>query len=191
MKALVPSEVETSRMRLKRMVPEHFDLLKPFWADPLVAEYTSLKPLDETQAWVTLAANVGHWAIRGYGVYCAFEKLSGEFIGTMGLWNPETWPEPEFTCSLRPKYWGGRYGVEGGRRFVDVVQREMGWSTLVSVIRKGNEKSVRGLLRLGAKFDHELPMADGDWQIYRLFETSNDHASTYDFHHGPGRQPTA
>lgn len=172
MKALISSEVETSRMRLQRMAPEHFEHLKLFWADPSVAEYTFLKPLDEEQAWVTMAANIGHWSIRGYGMYCAFEKISGEFIGTMGLWNPPTWPEPEFACALRPKYWGGRYGVEGGRKFIDLVQRELGWSTLSCVIRKGNEKSVRGLSRLGAKFDRDVQLQQSDWQMYRLFQAS-------------------
>ncbi len=190
MKALVSSEVETARMRLHRIGPEHFEHLKGFWADPMVAEHTFLNALDEEQAWVTLAANVGHWAIRGYGMYCAYEKLSGEFIGTMGLWYPATWPEPEFACALRPKYWGGRYGVEGGRRFIDLVQRELGWSTLACVIRKGNEKSVRGLMRLGAKYDRDVRLAHADWQMYRLFQALESHPG-----HGPSsahaRQPNA
>jgi RimJ/RimL family protein N-acetyltransferase len=171
------------------MGPEHFEHLKALWRDPSVAEFTCLTPMDEEQAWNTLAASVGHWSMRGYGMFCAFEKVSGEFIGTMGLWNPPTRPEPEFTCLLRPKYWGGRYGVEGGRRFIELVQRELGWSTLACVIRKGNEKSVRGLVRLGAKYERDVRLAQSEWQLYRLFQVSEPlHA------YGPGqqgRQPNA
>ncbi len=182
MKTLIPADVETSRMRLRRMGPEHFEHLKPFWADRSVAEFTFINPLDEEQAWVTLAANVGHWAIRGYGMYCAFEKLSGDFIGTIGLWHPLSWPEPEYSCALRPKYWGGRYGVEGGRKFIDLVHRELGWATLVSLVREGNEKSMRGLARLGAKFDRSLTLSHSQWLMYRLFSAE----STALLSQGPG-----
>lgn len=185
MKALIPSDVETSRMRLHRMGPEHFEHLKGFWADPLVCEYTFVNPLDEEQAWLTLAANVGHWAMRGYGLYCAFEKLSGDFIGTIGLWNPPSWPEPEYVCALRPEYWGGRYGIEGGRKFIDLVHRQLGWSTLVSVVRQDNEKSMRGLARLGAKFDRTVTLSQSQWSMYRLFsaESTTQLPRGSGFHH--------
>ena len=45
-------------------------------------------------AWRWFALNVGHWHIHGYG-YFTIETKTGEIAGISGIWNPETWPEPE------------------------------------------------------------------------------------------------
>ena len=43
---------------------------------------------------------MGHWVIRGFGVWAVEEKATGDFCGIVGLWYPEGWPEREMQASV-------------------------------------------------------------------------------------------
>ena len=46
-------------------------------------------PMDAQRAWRVLAADVGHWQLRGYGRWSVIEKTTNHMIGGCGLWWPE------------------------------------------------------------------------------------------------------
>lgn len=49
--------------------------------------------------------SLGSWALRGYGMW-ACEKIDGEvFIGSVGVFCPLDWPEPEIAYSLDQPFW--------------------------------------------------------------------------------------
>ena len=41
-----------------------------------------------------MAAIIGHWRLRGYGLWVVAPKETGGFVGWAGCWNPEGFPEP-------------------------------------------------------------------------------------------------
>ena len=43
------------------------------------------EPLDRDEAWRSLGYVLGHWQIRGYGLWAAEEKASGALVGRIGL----------------------------------------------------------------------------------------------------------
>ena len=51
-----------------------------------------------------MAVFVGHWALRGYGLWAAEERCTGKFVGRIGLWNPEGWPGLEVGWLLDRAY---------------------------------------------------------------------------------------
>jgi RimJ/RimL family protein N-acetyltransferase len=53
-------------------------------------------------AWRSMAMLLGHWALRGYGMWAVELADSGEFIGRVGLHNPEGWPDIELGWMLVP-----------------------------------------------------------------------------------------
>ncbi len=62
-----------------------------------------------------MAMFVGHWSLRGYGLWAAEERATGEFVGRIGLWNPEGWPGLEVGWLLDCACWGRGLATEGAR----------------------------------------------------------------------------
>ena len=61
-----------------------------------------------------MALFIGHWALRGYGWWAVEERATGEFLGRIGLYNPEGWPEIELGWLLSRQSWGRGLATEGG-----------------------------------------------------------------------------
>ena len=57
---------------------------------------------------------VGHWSLRGYGLWAAEERSSGVLVGRIGFWNPEGWPGFELGWMLRRSFWGQGYATRRG-----------------------------------------------------------------------------
>ena len=79
-----------------------------------------------------LAYYVGHWSMRGYGPYAVVEKASGELVGTVGLWFPGEWPEPELKWALRRRFWGKGYATEAANGVRDMAEESLKWSSTIS-----------------------------------------------------------
>ena len=88
--------LETPRLRLTALTERHFDDYARMLAD---AESTRWigdgQPLDRMNAWRSMAMLLGHWALRGCGMWAIELKDTGEFIGRAGLMKPEGWPDLE------------------------------------------------------------------------------------------------
>lgn len=95
--------------------------------------------------------------MRGYGPYAVVEKASREVVGTVGLWFPGEWPEPELKWALRRRFWGKGYATEAASAVRDMTQRSLKWSRLISLIFPGNRRSIAVASRLGAQFEQNIP----------------------------------
>jgi RimJ/RimL family protein N-acetyltransferase len=106
--------IETDRLVLRAPVLEHFEGLARLLADPGVARSLSAsgRPRNRFEAWQSFAGQVGHWQLRGFGMFNVFERGSGEFVGRIGPWHPEGWPGLEVGWSLLSAYWGRGYATE-------------------------------------------------------------------------------
>ena len=97
--------IETERLRLSALAERHFEQYSAMLADPTSTRFVGDgQPLDRMNAWRSMAMLIGHWALRGYGMWAVELKDSGEFIGRIGLMNPEGWPDLEVGWMLRPDF---------------------------------------------------------------------------------------
>src|SRR3546814_2117563 len=88
--------LETPRLRLTALSERHFDDYAAMLADPDSTRWVGDgQPLDRTNAWRSLAMLLGHWQLRGCGMWALELKDSGEFIGRAGLMYPDGWPDLE------------------------------------------------------------------------------------------------
>lgn len=80
-------------------------------SDPMVMQFLAIdgKPLPRFGAWQSLTSIVGHWALRGFGIFALVERSTGTFVGRAGPWHPEGWPDFEIGWVLRSEYWGKGY----------------------------------------------------------------------------------
>jgi hypothetical protein len=52
------------------------------------------------EVWRTMATSLGSWALRGHGMWACELIDGGTFVGSVGIFQPLDWPEPEIAYSL-------------------------------------------------------------------------------------------
>ncbi|WP_300058859.1 GNAT family N-acetyltransferase [uncultured Roseobacter sp.] len=157
--------LETRRLVLRGPEPEDYPDFK--------ATFTSYRarfmggPLNAYEAWMLYAAEIGHWQIRGYGMWMIHDKASGDTFGMAGGWKPAKWPEAEIAWVIWPDRGGKGYALEATHRVRGHFYEHLGWDTAVSYIDPKNLDSIRLAERLGATKDHEAATIDGNDAVYR------------------------
>ncbi|WP_095588442.1 GNAT family N-acetyltransferase [Actibacterium ureilyticum] len=124
-------------------------------------------PLNPYETWMLYAAEIGHWEIRGFGMWMIHLKDSAETVGMAGGWQPAVWPEREIAWIIWPDKAGRGYALEAtdaARRF---FYTQRGWDGAVSYIDPKNLDSIRLAERLGAVKDTEARTIDGNDAVYR------------------------
>ena len=144
--------IETARLRLTALSERHFDDYAAMLADPASTRWIGDgQPLDRTNAWRSLAMLIGHWHLRGYGMWALELKDTGEFIGRAGLMRPEGWPDLELGWMLKPDFRHHGYATEAGSAILDFAWHALGSPRVISLVKIGNEASDRVAERLGGE----------------------------------------
>jgi len=164
----VPS-LDTPRLRLRQFAESDLDEYAELCADAEVMRYVGDRgPLSRDDAWRQLAMLVGHWALRGYGMWAVVELGSGAFVGRVGLHYPEGWPEPEIGWALARRYWGRGYAFEAATAALDIAFDRLGWSRVISLIAPSNLRSIRLAERLGERFERSLVVRSHELSLYAV-----------------------
>ncbi|MGR3821576.1 MAG: GNAT family N-acetyltransferase [Salipiger marinus] len=124
-------------------------------------------PLNAYEAWMLYAAEIGHWQIRGFGMWMVHLRDSGETVGMAGGWFPAKWPEQEIAWIIWPDRGGRGYALEATQRVRQYFYDVAGWTGAVSYIDPKNLESIRLAERLGARRDASAPGVDGSDVVYR------------------------
>lgn len=125
-------------------------------------------PLDLGQAWRAHAKMVGHWGLRGFGLFAVTEKSTGKTLGIAGPYYPGNWPEHELGWHIwDPAYEGKGIAYEAVLAARAWVYGTLGWKTAVSYIDPGNDRSIALAERLGARFDPDAARPDDTCLVYR------------------------
>jgi RimJ/RimL family protein N-acetyltransferase len=100
-------------------------------------------------AWRSIAAAIGHWTLRGFGVWAVERKSDHTFIGHSGLFQPEGWPGMEVVWTLNRPYWGQGYATEAAKASLGYGFQNFPVPKLISLIDPDNHASRRVAERLG------------------------------------------
>lgn len=108
-------------------------------------------PVTRERAWRAFGHLVGHWVLRGYGMFAVALNGADAAIGMAGPWFPESWPEQEIGWSM----WfdeaeGKGYAFEASKAARAYAFGTLGWPTAVSYIDPANTRSIALARRLGA-----------------------------------------
>lgn len=149
--------LETERLILR--APQGADW--PFWRDFAATERAAFvgggEP-DPEKHWRAFGHLIGHWAMRGYGVFVFCEKGHDVPLGAVGPWNPAGWPEPEISWTVwSPDVEGKGFAFEAARASIRHVFDDLGWQTAVSYIDLKNARSIALAERLGALREDNAP----------------------------------
>lgn len=110
-------------------------------------------PVSREKAWRSFAVKIGHWALRGFGLWSVTLKGDDRALGLVGCWCPEGWPENEISWSVWPEAEGKGIAYEAALAARAYAYRTLGWPTAVSYIDRPNTRSIRLAERLGAVRD--------------------------------------
>ncbi len=163
-KAIIP-ELTTHRLVLRGPEPEDYPDFKTTFAS-----YRSRfmgGPLNAYEAWMLYAAEIGHWDIRGFGMWMIHDRETDKTLGMAGGWQPAQWPEREIAWIIWPNVAGKGYALEATHAVRAYYYELQGWDGAVSYIDPKNLDSIRLAERLGAVKDPSATTIDGNDAVYR------------------------
>lgn len=145
----ITPRVETSRLILRERTAGDFPAFAAIWAEPEVARFTTINPLNEEDAWVKFARMAGLWALNGYGFWLVEEKATGAVIGEVGLADfkraitPPLAGMPEFGWVLSSAVHGRGYAKEAVGAALQWAEAKFPQSTFCCIIDPANAASIR------------------------------------------------
>ncbi len=143
--------IATERLVLRGFEPRDFEAYAAMMQDGAVTRYLGDgAPLGRADAWRQLALIIGHWALRGFGLWAVEEQGTGALVGRIGCYEPEGWPGLEVGYVLARSYWGRGYASEGARIALQYAREVLGRTHVISLIHPDNAGSIGVATRLGA-----------------------------------------
>ena len=162
---MIPT-LHTKRLTLRPFQEEDVAPMAAFYADEATSRFVG-GVSDLATVWRRVASYLGHWQLRGYGLWAMEETASGQFVGYAGHWFPEGWPEPEIAYGLMAHAQGRGLATEGAMGALRHAYRTLGWKTAVSAIDEANIASRRVAERMGATQESTMRIMDFDAVVYR------------------------
>lgn len=160
--------LETERLIMRMWRDADFEEYAKLCADPEVMRFLGGKVFDRTEAWRQMASMIGHWYLRGYGIWAVEEKDSGRLAGRIGCINPEGWPGFEVGWTLKREFWGKGYATEAGRRAIEYGFTELDKPHIISLIHPENRASIRVAERLGETLEGNARVFETDVLVYGI-----------------------
>lgn len=138
----------TDRLRLRLAKPSDLDAYIEFRGSE--RSRTTGGPYDAPTAFSQLSSIVGHWQIRGFGRFIVADRNSDEPLGVVGPYHPLDWPEPEIAWTVFGNAEGKGIAYEAAQAALGYAYHGLGWTTAMSAINAGNDRSAALAERLGA-----------------------------------------
>lgn len=146
--------LETERLLLRIFRPSDLDAYAEICADPEVMRYIKDgRTLSREETWRHMAVILGHWDLRGYGLWAVEERATGRLIGRIGHWNPEGWPGFELGWMLARRFWGHGFATEGARSALRHAFSVLHVPHVISLICPENAPSIQVAQRLGEQLE--------------------------------------
>ncbi|MEM1315879.1 MAG: GNAT family protein [Pseudomonadota bacterium] len=122
-------------------------------------------PMRLGAAWRDFAADVGGWALLGYGGFAIEAKTpqafgDASYLGMIFLHHPAHFPEREIGWLTVPAAEGTGAAFEAAATVRLWAARTLGGPALVSYIAAGNARSIALAERMGARRDPHAPVPD-------------------------------
>ncbi|MDX2277835.1 MAG: GNAT family N-acetyltransferase [Hyphomonadaceae bacterium] len=163
-----PPKLDTERLILRAPEAGDFPTYRDFYADADASAFYG-GPLPAHRAWRVLAGDLGHWRLRGYGMWSVCERATGIMIGGCGLVWPEGWPRSELTWWIIPAARRRGYALEASRAVIAFGYEILRWESVETHIDDANSAARDLTLKLGAEHIARDLFPDGlERNVYRF-----------------------
>ena len=159
--------LETPRLTLRQVVESDLDALAAMYADAETMRFMGTGvTANRQETWRAIASMLGHWLLRGYGMWAVEERSSGSMVGRVGFIDPEGWPGFELGWMIERSRRGRGYAPEAAavalRYAHDVLRKER----VISLIRPANAASIRVAEKIGQRHDGSLQLLEQEALVY-------------------------
>ena len=162
-------EVVTPRMLLRQFRESDWDDYALMSADVEVMRYIGTGVvLARDKSWRSIANFLGHWQLRGYGMWALESKETGEFLGRAGFHDPPGWPGFELGWVLGRQHWGRGYASEAARAALAHAFDGLGRQRVISLIRHGNARSIRVAEAIGERLAGEAQLLGSKALVFEI-----------------------
>ena len=160
--------LQTERLVLRAPAEADFETYRVFFADEVASrEYGG--PMSATEAWRKLARDLGHWALRGYGMWTIAHKETGDTVGGCGIVWPEGWPRSELTWWIVPAHRRNGFALEASRAAILFAYDTLHWSHVETHMDDSNAPARRLAEKLGGEIMCREQFPDGlERNVYML-----------------------
>jgi RimJ/RimL family protein N-acetyltransferase len=165
---LAAPTLSTERLTLRMLHASDFEEYWEVHRDPEVTRYTTRTQLTRMEAWRHLATIVGHWHLRGFGMWGVFENETNRFCGRVGFHEPDGWPDFELGWTFGRAFWGKGYASEAAARCVRYAFEELGRDHLISLIDPANVASIKVAERIGETLQGEVIIGEHQLRVYGI-----------------------
>ena len=163
---------ETDRLLLRGATAEDLDRLDQFFSSEESKYLGGPRPRLDT--WEGLCAAIGHWILRGFGLWMVADKADGTVYGIAGLQQPDGWPEPELICVIFSAYTGRGLGKEVVQAVRRISAREYGILTPLSLLYLDYQEVIDHAEMLGAVRIEDVVIPEGPVPAWRFPELDED-----------------
>jgi RimJ/RimL family protein N-acetyltransferase len=155
----------TDRLRLRAFQASDLDAYAAMQANPEVMRYLVMgRTSTPAEVLRTMATSLGAWALRGHGMWACEKIDDGAFVGSVGIFQPLDWPEPEIAYSLDQPYWRQGFVTEAARAARDWLFEHFPLPRAASFIWPNNHASKRVAERLGAVCERTFELRGGTYE---------------------------
>lgn len=152
--------LQTGRLTLRGPEAGDFAMYRDFYTDAEASHFYG-GPLEPAVAWRKLACDIGHWALRGFGMWTIVERDTGAGVGGCGIVWPEGWPRHELTWWIVPAARRRGYALEASRAAVDWACDDLGWHFVETHMNDENSAARALAERLGGTVIAREQFPDG------------------------------
>jgi RimJ/RimL family protein N-acetyltransferase len=156
--ALTIPVLETERLVLRAPRLSDFEVWASYFASPRSVHEGG--PKDRRAAWEHWASDVALWSLRGYGPFGVEDRITGDYLGEVGIYHGEGYPAPELGWFVHPDAEGKGVAREAACAVLDWVKASFDWPHITNIISPANARSIALGLRLGGVIDPTLPGID-------------------------------
>ena len=110
-------------------------------------------PYSRAKSFARLGELVGHWQLRGYGRWMVADRQTNAPCGVVGVMYPDDWPEPEIAWTVFGSAEGKGVAYETALMARRYAYEVLKWSSAISCVMTGNDRSETLAKRLGATFE--------------------------------------
>lgn len=142
--------METERLSFRELTREDFEDLCEILQDPeTMTAYEHA--FSDGEVWEWLGRQQGRYCRHGFGLWAVIDKLTGDFVGQVGLTIQPTphGPELEIGYLLKRRFWHLGYATMAGEACLAYAFEKLKAPRVACIIRDSNWPSRRVAERLG------------------------------------------
>jgi RimJ/RimL family protein N-acetyltransferase len=161
---MIPT-IETENLILRAPRADDLDHVAAFMQSPRSSFIGGPKNRHET--WRLICGIVGHWYLKGFGMWTLEHRAQGRACGAAGFIDHEGWDEPELGWHLHDGFEGQGLAYEGAKAARDYGQKHFGLNGVISYIDPKNTRSLALARRLNANYERDGLVMGHACHVYR------------------------